>query len=526
MSKPKPKPAATLTTTDGPKMEYGREVKYPTIDVQHCYQPGPGRENGIGPITCDQMKALLGWETESQYKKRMEEEAKKTGDVTKGAKRIAGFGDEYTLKDFYGEKIRCWNNDGNRPLTEPHCFSLAQTVLMGVWRLNLETIIISRTGRVTSGQHRGIGFVLACQLWAKDSKWRKRWKEEPVLESLVAFGGSEDPETIGTIDNVRPRSLSDVFYTSPVFAGVGTSERQDCSRYLSRAVNVLWKRLGEGDESVVDDKKFQTNTASLDFFDAHPRLKECVRYMFNKNRAGGEGMQISGLNLDPGHCAAMLYLMGSSKSSPEAYVKANRTEKGMDWSTYGKAVEFWDKLIARDSSMEAIITVLGQLVDPDSGLGGGRPSEKAAVIAKAWPLFFAGKPISEAAVTPEYATDDNGVKTLSENAVFSRLDVGTRIKKAATEHVPTPEEIAAQKEQTKTANLKKMQETAKAATPIPASTPKSLAQEAAEEAAKIREKQAAKAPQPRAKLANTNGMLAQVPKPRPKDAPVAKKPSA
>lgn len=515
-----PPKAKTLTTTQ-PITEHGREVRYPTIRVDHCYQPGPGRENGIGPVTCEQMKVLLGWETESQYKKRMEEEAKATGDVTKGAKRIAGFGDEYTLKDFNGEKVKCWNNDGNRPLTEAHAFALAQSVLLGNWRLNLETFIISRTARVTSGQHRGIGFVLACQLWAKDPKWRKKWKEEPVLETLVAFGGSDDPDTIQTIDNVRPRSLSDIFYTSPIFAGIGTQDRQDCSRYLSGAVRVLWKRLGEGDEEIVDDKKFQTHPASLDFVETHPRIKECVRYMFNKNRAGGEGMQISGLNLDPGHSAAMLYLMGSSKSSPEAYTKANKTEKGVDWGTYGKAVEFWDRLINRDDSMEPVINVLGQLVDPDSGLGGGRPSEKAAVIAKAWYLFAAGKKITEDGVKPEYATSDSGVVILAENPTFSRIDLGTAVKKVATESIPTPEEIEAVKEQTKAANLEEMKEVVKAA-PVP--KPRTLAEEAAEEAAKIRAKHPPKAappeivqpaPKPRAKLANTNGMLAQVPKPRP-----------
>jgi predicted component of type VI protein secretion system len=440
-----------------------RPVRYPKIETQYCFSnKGEGRENGIGPLTCQQVKALLGWETEEDYKKRMETEAAASGDVHKGAKKVTGFGDEFLLKDVTGKKVMCWYNDKNRPFTESHAYEVAQDILNGNWRLNLENVIISRYGTIQSGQHRLIGFVLACQMWAKDEKWRHYWKTEPVIESLIAFGGSEDPDTVRTLDNVRPRALSDIFYTSPVFANLSAAERNECCRSLDYGVDTLWRRTGAGKD---DLNKYQTHSASLEFFDRHPRLKMAVKHVFDHNK----DRQISGnLKLNTGHSAAMLYLMGCSTSDKAKYSQ-DPMEKSLKWDNWDRAIEFWNLLADGNMAMDPVKLALGSLVDEDTG-SGGRAPEKMVVIAKAWGFFLRKQKFTADDIMPEYGEDDNGNRVLNDSALFGGIDLGHKTKKV--EEVPTPEQVKERAEAIKAERLAQMQGTIAAGKAAPSPAPK------------------------------------------------------
>ncbi len=70
-----------------------------------------------GPLTVDEMKDILGWETETQYKKRKVEE-----DTAKGKENCKPehyiYGEDYHTKNIAGEKVRCTNNLNNRPFDE------------------------------------------------------------------------------------------------------------------------------------------------------------------------------------------------------------------------------------------------------------------------------------------------------------------------------------------------------------------------------------------------------------------------
>jgi hypothetical protein len=212
--KPPTKPRASTLTMPA------RPVLYPDIQINGVTIP---RERLR--VTKAKAKKLLEWESEPEYAARV-------------GRADAKIPEEHRLlRDTSQDWVACFNNCRNRPFTEAHAKTIAQEILNGRWELNLETIIISRTGIILSGQHRLVGFVLACEMWAKQfTHWKTRWPEEPYIEALVAVGGSEDANVIMTLDNVRPRSEADVIYTSDVYAALGQADRRECRlpRYRNR----------------------------------------------------------------------------------------------------------------------------------------------------------------------------------------------------------------------------------------------------------------------------------------------------
>jgi hypothetical protein len=416
----------------------------------------------LGPMTCEIMKKLLGWETEAQYTKRMmsanpgaaEEsckfEVKSEGRTT----RIV----DYTLVDANGEKVMCWNNLRNRPLDEATYSKYGQDILNKGWEFNLETFIVSTTGNVVSGQHRGIGFVLACQMWArKDERgkhWREVWPEEPTIDMLVAFGFVENAKTLRTLDNVRPRTEADVFYTSEFFIKQPNAAKKEMSRMLQVATDMLWKRTRAGNDSFTH---YQTHSTSVDFVERHKRLLKCVEYLYDANSS--EGRAISVLKLSAGECSAMMYLMGSSKTDGDTYHKpaeaADRSEKKCDWTYWDRACEFWTLLAGKSGTMKPVVDALGMIRDPMKGEGGSK-DEQHAVIAKAWGQFLTDEGITDIALNyiPEYNSDKTQVvgQTLQDWPEFGGIDKGPSRKKvdegaeeAAAGPTVSPEEVRKQR---------------------------------------------------------------------------------
>lgn len=433
--------------TAKPKKGEQLPVVYPEVKATLRYGPAA--------LTFTQAKELIGWENEEDYKKRMT--------VGKSPKATVGYAEDYLLKDPSGKKVRCWHNTHNRPLKEKWAEALCQDLLYSGpglaperrrWQFNGEAVIVGRHGQVLSGQHRLIAFILAVLRWRTGDEWKRIWPTEPVLETVIVVGVDEGQATTRTLDNIQPRTLSDVFYTSALFADITDSvARKEVARMLEAAVKLLWKRSGAGTE--VD---YQTHGESSDFLDRHPKLLHCVKHMFSENR----DRAISLLRLSPGQCAAMMYLMGASKTDDVTYHKT-RSEKGMDLSYMEEARGMWVALLSKSEKCKAISEALAMLVDASTDTG-GREIEKRAILTKAWVRYISQKPITLESLALQYAPDRNGNMRLvkEEDHVFGGIDVGDSYSKPA-DAIPSPEEKEAEQKKVDAEKKQRVDDLAKKA---------------------------------------------------------------
>ena len=403
---------------------------------------------GSDAIGIDLMKELLGWEDEDSYRIRVQKGA------TNSKKAVVGFGDEYLLKDPAGKKVRCWYNTKNRPFSLRWAQALAQSILHSgpgipvekrIWQVNGEPMIFGRYGQCLSGQHRGIGLILAVYEYRKNKDyWLENggWSADPVLETILIVGIDESPRTTRTIDNVKPRTLSDVFYTSDVFSKLTQPQREMCSKILQTAVNLLWKRTGVSDDEA---KKFQVHGESVSFFERHPKLLECVDHIYSLN-SGGAGRRLVAANLSAGLAAGLLYLTGCSNSDPDEYYGGvhARSERCLDWGGWQLACDFWTHLAEGTDQFVPVKDALGLLVDPESGEG-GRQIEKIATIARAWQMYMNGTDFDAESLKLEYHRDPVTGKTElvidDDFPDFSGIDKGEDKKtKAKSKPVPPEQE--------------------------------------------------------------------------------------
>lgn len=377
-------------------------------------------------VTAATMKLMLGWEAESEYKERTKSKIGLT---------------DFMLLDEAGEKVQCWNNVRNRPFNEADAKKYAQEILKRRWRLNLETIIFSKTGICLSGQHRGVGLILATQMWQRNPEKYPQWTGEPFIESLIAAGCDEDDEVLQTFDNTRPRDVSDALYTSGLFASnISPKDKLVLSAMGKAAVKKLWQRTGM-DAVPKEQRTYETVAEDMDFLKTrHPKLLQCLKHVFEENKDRGIGT----LHVSAGDIAACLYLAGSCSSGLQAYLDAGRNESALDWANWDKAEEFVTLLAQstpEEADLNAVRQVFGELVD--IGNGTGRPVEKLVCLAKAWALHLAGEPIDKEAIKPEYLPpNDAGIVQLAEYPGFGGIDAGAKPEPDERNDAPVePEEV-------------------------------------------------------------------------------------
>ena len=387
----------------------GRKVVYPKPDVQLLYGPKA--------LTVAQAKKILLWETEAEYTARMSKDR-----PNKKPEKFK-FGDGYVLTDENGQKIQCWSNSRNRPFEESWCRSMVQTILNGEFELNLENIIIGVTGLVLSGQHRLIALVLADQIREKSpAKYSSIWPGPVTLETSIAFGCREIPKVVMTLDNVRPRTLADVLYTSEVFRDLSPFDRKECSRMLDNAIDFLWRRTRDGQLTDPETGRkytvYQTHSESRLFLDRHPRLLDCVRHLFEENK----GRQISQLKLSTGQCAAACYLMGSAGTDVTS-LASRPFGNDLDWSCWEQATQFWVDLVK--GNLKGVVEALYSLVDAETGVG-GRATERICILAKAWRYYASGGKdmLAEDLALKYTPPDDYGKRFLDEFPTFGGIDLG------------------------------------------------------------------------------------------------------
>ncbi len=426
------------------KAKPAKVIRYPDLEVNGVVIP---KEKAV--MNWDMAVTVFGYEDE---KEAIAEAVKK--DPTLGLKTDKlTFGDSFLWTNANGHKCRAHRNAHNRPFDSLVAGGYKQSVLTKKWILNGETIIVDEEGNVVSGQHRLAGYIDAVLEWRKDSFWKRYWPEEPTMPVLVVCGVPSGQEARATLDNVRPRALSDTIYTSEVFADLGVNERKECSRMMDAAVDLLWKRTGA---NLDPHNKFQTHQASHDLMERHPKLKEAVRHLFTENK----GRAISTLKLSPGQCAALMYLMGASGTKRADYEKG-RSEKQLDLGRWQQAHEFWAGLAGVSGMKDGdknkpkhklwpVVAVMAKILDGKLGTE-QLPDKRVACVVKAWCEFAEGGAITEANVTPLVKEDKDGRLMMCPEKdgnwpVVGGIDLGQWPEKdEADEPKLTPEEVAAQK---------------------------------------------------------------------------------
>ena len=403
------------------KTETKREIVYPEIEVKLLH--------GEKAITMETAKQLLGWISETDWAIASQKEAEVKGGANGEVYKFATSKNapKFQLKDENGELVGCVSNDHNRPFDRTWAMSLAQDVLNKRYRLNGETMIFDEYGITKSGQHRLIAEIFACQIWEKNPKKFKLWAEMPTIESVVVVGIPADAETTMTLDNVKPRTIGDVVYTSDHFSGMGSIEREECARMVGVALDFLWKRLDlipKSKEGLGGKRAYQTHSTSLDFLDRHKRIEACIKHLFTENAKPKRA--ISSLGLSPGMMSAVCYLMASSKTESGYHHMANPSEKKMDFSLMDRAQDFFVELVGTPE-MKPVREKIGSLVSDPETLG-GRSEEKLTIIEIAWQLYLKKKYATTADLKLEYSTNRNGIKQLVTPNSFGGIDLGWKPK--------------------------------------------------------------------------------------------------
>ncbi len=412
-----------LRMTNMPPIE---KTEKPTEKLRKFVYPVALVEKATGDdaITVEKAKSIMGWEEETDQIK---------------------FGGDFLLRDEYGTKIRCKNNANNRPFDEGWARRLAQDVLGRHFKFNFETIVIGWYGSVLSGQHRLVALILAAQIRERDETgmWKKKWPTEPVLESLIGYGCSEDPEVVRTLDNVKPRSFSDVLFTSGLFGNMIKKDRKVVCKITDFAIKTLWDRTGAKKDAYAPRR---THSEGLEFLHRHKKIVDSVKHIWEENKSGS----LSKLGLGSGRSAGTLYLMGCSQSDAAEYGDT-RSESSLNWELWDTACTFWTLLGSGAKDLHDLITALKKLL-PTQDHPGGSADEKFALIAKAWVLFADNKPVTKDKLKVKVNLDEDGHRFLDENPTVGGIDLGNDMEDIekgdkGANHLPTEEEI--KKEKTK-----------------------------------------------------------------------------
>lgn len=346
--------------------------------------------NESSAITEKEAKEIIGWEAEPDGEK---------------------WGDDYVLTDSFSNKVRFKNNANNRPFSESWAKTIAGDILEKNWKMNGETIVIGDQGNVLSGQHRLAAVVIASQEWKSNRKKYPKWDSEPTLDTILIKGISESIETTRTLDNVKPRTVADVLYTSSLFKNYRPNQRKAITRISDYAIRLIWERTKLFTDAFSSKR---TNSEAVEFIKNHPTLLECVKLIFEEDLTKAISKIVS-----PGYAAGLLYLMATSKSNSQKYFSTSPNEMNLDVSLLQKGMEFWVKL-PTDKNFGIVRKKITAMSDEE---GVGRIKDVLATIIKAWLLFVKAKPITEEGIQLKYS-EENDILTLIEFPKIGGIDMG------------------------------------------------------------------------------------------------------
>lgn len=478
---PKLSEKAPTRTTVSTATKGLREVVYPELKMTRLL--------GDSPLTADQAaKDFLKLQTEDEWIAEQVKDKNLTSSPEE-AKKLGLKLDRWTFIDDGGEesrKVICWAVTHNRPVEMSAVKGIMQDILTRNWAgaiampgktkytysgdgvtlkdgralakgdeielddctINGETIVIDRSGQVIQGQKRLIALWLAREEWRRNpEKWKRYWPTEPVLETLIVYGVSDNPRVVQTIDNTQTRSEADTFYTTGIAGRIlgvpddrlPPKDKQILCKMLQAATDWAWERSG-----MSSGGRVRTNRAAQEFLDANPKILKSLAHIYklNTNRS------LSLLRLSVGTCAAAMWLQAQGKTDPAKWRGTDApSEKQLDMTLWGKAEEFWTLLAEKQGPFKILADQIVALMSPeDEGEGlGGRSVEKFCTVARAWQLFVDGKKITKDALALEYGMDANGRTTIAEPPTFGGIDLGPKMSAPNGDPEVTPEEVEAKK---------------------------------------------------------------------------------
>lgn len=430
---------ATPAKTEG-KAKKGSDYLFPIITVNNVEVPPV-------VIGVEEAKELLGW-------------------------TVLPEGDQTTplLTDYENNRIVCTNNDHNREFIQDHAYALSQDILQKKWAdsrweedmtNNGENIIISRTGKVASGQHRLVALVLAHQCYAS-TKFGTHWQDTlwqdgpPTIETMILRGTSDNHKVTRTLDCGRARTLADaIFASSNLYGSVKREDRAALAKLTDHAIRFLWSRTGYAERQNFNPFAVQrTHAETMAFLDRHPTLAKCVEHIHRLNAPRMEKYQNDkgetkerlgkppiGAYVPAGYAAAMMYLMATSGSDINLYKNlqpfpAEKDDKGnevIDFSYMERAQQFWEDFAGTSSNADhlaGLFECFDEWYEPytnEKGEGDTREREdlgssiqvlRQTAICKAWNVYCDG----EAVVSPDQCRPVMEAQTKGGQTVYVLKD--------------------------------------------------------------------------------------------------------
>lgn len=340
-------------------------------------------------INVELAKKLLGWQEE--------------GDGVQ-------FGTKFAFK-VNGRKIRCTNNETNRPLYWSNVDSLKQEILCGRWRFNGEPIIIGSTGLLLNGQHTLLALIIAAEEWEKNQDQWTSWDFEPAIDKLVVYGVAEDDETVNSMDTCKPRSLADVIFRAAYFKAMPAAAQRTLADMAKFAINKMWEQCGQYANAHAPKRN---HSELIAFLDDHPKLLACIKHIYEEDNNENKINKF----IPKGTAAAAMYLMGSSSSSSDIYYTDEKPrEELLDWTMYDKASNFFVELAS--GKMKAVTEALANLIDD----GALNIKARWAIIVKAWNVYKDGKNVTSKFLQLEFVVKDDA-RRLVEFPLIGGIDVG------------------------------------------------------------------------------------------------------
>lgn len=190
-------------------------------------------------------------------------------------------------------------NTANRPVSRREVDRLRRVLESGAWRMNGETVKLSRSGRILDGQHRLMAIA-----------------ESGVAADMIIITGLED-ESFSTIDQGRKRSGGDVLFIR------GVKRHAAVSVACATLYRILKNRPIFGGVDQIPPYAID------EIFNRHPDIEQSVQLAAELAAKGSAVMGV-------GHIAAFHYLIahvfGQSKKA-DAFVENITIGAGLDESS-------------------------------------------------------------------------------------------------------------------------------------------------------------------------------------------------
>ncbi len=367
-AKPTAKPVTAPKMKKGKPLWADREVVYDKVNVEIL-----DGQDGRDLYTVEMAKNLLGWQVEDDAGEK--------------------FGDDYTLKDAEGRKVRLTNNTTNRPWYGGNTEAFKQEILFRRWVFNGEPIIITQRGLVGNGQHQSIALIMAEEeRLANPKAWKKHWDEPVAIPKMVVFGISDEDHVIDTLDTGKTRSLADILFRGPHFASVKPNLRRVLAKICEGAIRVLWERTGAYKGSEAWSPR-RTHGEMMHFLSRHPKVLDAVRHIWEEDEPtkiqtpdGEKSVNPIGSVVRPGMAAALLYLMAAGETKEESGYASKRRESNVDFSLWDKACEYWT-LVGKGDDCKGVREAVLSYWD-DTTETGATPNQKAAAAILGWHYYL------------------------------------------------------------------------------------------------------------------------------------------